>query len=164
MYANSDQALSYSIVLDRMVGTAQAAYEVIYLVYSSSRKEFVLKKFTKTAKQRVDWINNLIRDTEIIEYYAASGEEHNLNYPTNGDSCYKYFKPCEYFGICNMSNASLTAMLGNSEANKSFDYTDNVAYVFKLSEIVNSQVARLENEGYQLDTQVAENDGELFDC
>ena len=150
MYENSDQALSYSIVLDKIVdGTGSANYKVFYLIYSSPKQEWLVKVFTKSAKRRFDWINNLIRDCELIEYYQSTAvSEEAIPYPTNGASCYEFFSPCKYFGSCDMDDDSLHLFYKRDAAGagaKSFDYVDNTNYVFTLAEIIERQV-ELANE------------------
>lgn len=149
-YGKSDQALSYSIVLDRAVGHTQASYRVFYLIYSSSAQTWYLKEFVKHAKMRLDWINNLVRDTDIISYYQASSESDGIPYPTNGASCYNFFRECEYYYTCEMEDESILMMYKSNRETASFDYTDRADFVFTLDEIINAQIARIE-EGSGID-------------
>lgn len=164
-YGKSDQALSYSIVLDRAVGHSQSSYKVFYLIYSSSAQQWILKEFVKHAKMRLDWINNLVRDTDIIMYYQGSAESDGIPYPTNGASCYNFFRECEYYHTCDMEDASLLRIYGKQQA-VSFDYTDRATFVFTLDEIISSQIAKIENStGVELtlDSQLGGGNGQLIE-
>lgn len=144
LYANSNQALGYSIILDKLVHEhAQSSYKVFYLVYCSPQQDWEVRSYPKQVKRRFDWINNLIRDCEIIEYYQQAAAEGGIPYPTDGSSCYQFFQPCRYFGSCTMENESLSEFYKNDEAQ--FAKEDNVHFVFTLEEIINTQVALAES-------------------
>lgn len=143
-YGKSSQALSYSIVLDKAVGHSQASYKVFYLIYSSSKQVWYLKDFVKIAKSRLDWINNLIRTTWIITMYEDASREQGIPYPTNGSSCYDFFRECSYYHTCEMEDASLVTMYGKGNKDTAFNYQDNADFVFTLDEIIHSQIARID--------------------
>lgn len=154
-YGKSSQALSYSVVLDAAVGASNTAYKVFYLVWSSSAQRFFIFEFTKQAKHRLDWLNNIIRDCERISYYQAAADE-GIPYPNNqGANCYAFFRQCEYYTTCDMEDSTLKMALGSgSEADtESFDYTDRTDFVFTLEQIVNTQIEKIEHHtGHALDT------------
>jgi len=153
IYGKSGQALSYSIVLDHVVGHANASYKIFYLVWSSSQQKFFFMPFNKQAKQRLDWINNLIRDTEIIQYYQASAED-GIPYPTNGASCFNFFRQCEYYSTCEMEDETLLRVYGKGTSDEavSFEYQDNTDFIFTLDDIINTQVDKIEHHtGLDLD-------------
>jgi hypothetical protein len=147
IYANSDQALSYSIVLDKLVdGEAQSSYQVFYLVYTSPDQKWVLRSYPKEVKRRFDWINNIVRAAEIIEYYHSAAED-GIPYPTNGSACYEYFTPCRYFGVCHYDNSSLELLYKRRADDDSqvFDHEDNAHFIFTLEEIITAQVKLAES-------------------
>lgn len=163
MYSNSDQALSYSIVLDHAVGHQNTSYKVFYLIYSSSLQQWILKTFTKQAKQRLDWINNLIRDTEMIDYYEVSAKD-GIPYPTNGASCYNFFRPCEYYNVCEMEDESLKLIFRGIDDSSSFEIEDNTDFVFSIDEIINSQIAKVQHTtGIELTPTAGDNNGQLIE-
>jgi hypothetical protein len=143
-YGRSDQALSYSIVLDHAMGYSKTSYKVFYLIYSSSNQQWILMSFNKNAKQRLDWINNLIRDTELIEYYQG-GADAGIPYPTNGASCYNFFRECEYYRVCDMEDESLKTIYGAKPESQSFHIEDKATLIFTLDDIINSQIAKVED-------------------
>lgn len=100
-YKNSSQALGYSVILDSL-GTEQQSFDVLYLVYNTRAQEFQQLLFTKFFHQKVDFINSLVMDTELITKYEAAG-----HFPKYGESCYNYFRNCEFYDVCGLSNASL---------------------------------------------------------
>lgn len=165
-YAKSDQALSYSIVLDAVVGHQQASYKVFYLIYSSSAQQWILKEFNKEARLRLNWINNLIRDCEWISYLQTSAEQDGIPYPANGGSCYNFFRECEYFRTCEMEDSSLELLYGKIQGNaQSFDYTDKADFIFTIDEVISMQISRIESDtGALIDyTTEDNNDGTIIE-
>ena len=153
IYGNSSQALSYSIVLDQVVGHSKASYMVMYLIWSSSRQNWIVFKFPKVAKQRLNWINNLQRDCQLLQFYEE-GAEQGVPYPENGNSCYAFFRPCEYYQVCDLEDNNIMSMYKSPTGdNKSFEYEDRVDFEFKLDDIINSQVAKIESStGLEIET------------
>ena len=105
-YANSYQALGYSVVVDAIahsLGNIDADYEVLYVVYSSKSREFQLLPFTKSKTQRAEWLQDLLLDHAMIEKYSELGF-----FPKRGENCInKYGRQCDWFGSCQMRNSSL---------------------------------------------------------
>ena len=101
-YKNSAQAIGYSIVLDALFPTL-SAYEVLYLVYQTKSESYQQLPFEKSYYSRALWIRELLLDIECIKMY----EETEI-YPMHGESCYSYFRECEYLNICTLSTANIT--------------------------------------------------------
>lgn len=112
VYKNSAQAIGYSIVLDHIFPEL-SSYEVLYLVYTTKDREFNPIPFTKTYLQRALWIQELLMDVEIIEKYAAASV-----YPMRGESCFSFFRECEYFQTCTLSTEYLTRPCTPAEEDK----------------------------------------------
>lgn len=93
-YKNSGQALGYSIVLDR-IEPGNSSYKVLYLVLSSKDLEYTALPFTKSFLQRAEWVHAFLLDIEMIKMYWA-----NSFWPQNGQSCFNFFRECEYFQNC----------------------------------------------------------------
>jgi len=96
-YKNSAQAVGYSIVLDHLYPDV-SSYEVLYLVYSSTEMEIVPLDFTKSLAQRAEWLQDILFDIDNIRAYDESGV-----YPRRGESCFNFFRQCQYFQTCTMS-------------------------------------------------------------
>jgi hypothetical protein len=129
-YKNSSQALGYSVILDSL-GTEQQSFDVLYLVYNTRAQEFQQLLFTKFFHQKVDFINSLVMDTELITKYEAAG-----HFPKYGESCYNYFRNCEFYDVCGLSNASLI------QPDKAY-IADTTEYTIELSllDIINAMEA-----------------------
>jgi hypothetical protein len=141
MYANSTQALSYSVVVDALASEASAVgtdYEVLYIVFSSKTRGFTLLPFGKTKTQRAEWLQDILLDHASISNYRR------LNFfPKRGESCYNYsFRSrCRWFGQCTMSNESLYPGVTLRKVEDIGDVED-VDYKFTLSELLAAQKDR----------------------
>ena len=101
-YKNSAQAIGYSIVLDAIFDSL-SSYQVLYLIYQTHSRDYTTIPFVKTYLQRALWIQELLLDIETIKLYEGSGV-----YPMRGESCYNFFRDCEYLQSCTMSNTYIT--------------------------------------------------------
>jgi hypothetical protein len=137
MYANSGQALGYSVVVDaisKQIGADGTEYEVLYIVYSSSSREFQLLPFGKSRTQRAAWLQDVLLDHASISTY-----ERISFYPSRGESCLNRFGgTCKWFGQCTMKSSSLfpgveLAVLSDVDSVEALDFK------FKLSELVAAQ-------------------------
>lgn len=106
-YKNSFQGVGYGVVLDAIASGqgAESDYFVDYYVYKTKSREFELMPFLKSNLQRMSWLSQLLLEVEKLQLYDRMGM-----FPMHGESCYNFFRPCEYFGICEMSNSSLVDM------------------------------------------------------
>lgn len=114
-YKNSAQAIGYSIVLDSIFPDL-SSYEVLYLIYNTKSGEYLPIPFQKTYLQRALWIRELLLDIEMIKLY----EEAEV-YPMHGESCYSFFRECEYLNTCQLSTQYLTKPCTPEEEDKT-DY------------------------------------------
>lgn len=139
-YANSYQALGYSVVVDAIahsLGFDSPDYEVLYIVYSSKSREFQLLPFTKSKTQRAEWLQDLLLNHAMIAKYQELGF-----FPKRGESCInKYGRQCNWFGSCHMRNSSLfpgveVPVLSAIENLESLDFS------FTLSELIAAQETR----------------------
>jgi hypothetical protein len=101
-YKNSAQAIGYSIVLDAIFEHL-SSYQVLYLIYQTHSRDYTTIPFVKTYLQRALWIQELLLDIETIKLYEGAGV-----YPMRGESCYNFFRDCEYLQSCTMSNTYIT--------------------------------------------------------
>lgn len=105
MYKNSAQALGYSVVLD-VIAPKNSDYEVMYLPYLTKSQEFEILTFPKTYLQRALWIRELLLDIETIKMYHEAEV-----FPMRGESCFSFYRECEYLNLCQLSNTHLTKPL-----------------------------------------------------
>jgi hypothetical protein len=102
-YKNSAQAIGYSIVLDAIFPEL-SSYRVIYLIYSTKSLDYDQLEFSKSYVQRARWIRELVLDCEILTSY-----NQNDLYPMRGESCFTYFRECQYMGLCQMDTDRLVS-------------------------------------------------------
>ena len=136
-YANSNQALGYSVVVDaiaKQLGLVGSEYEVLYIVYSSKEQEFKLLSFTKSRTQRAEWIQDVLLDQANLGTYQRISF-----YPKRGENCInKYGFKCSRFGDCTMHTDSLfpgvvPAKLTDIHSVESLDFT------FTLEQLIAAQ-------------------------
>lgn len=134
-YKNSSQAIGYSVVLD-VIYPELSAYEVLYLVYQTKSKEYTPIPFEKSYLQRALWIQELLLDIESIKMY-----EDAEVYPMRGESCFSFFRECEYFNTCQLSTKYLTKPCTENEV-------DHTEYQIKLSlsDLLETQLKKTEKE------------------
>lgn len=140
-YKKSNQAVGYSVVIDKaaeLLGSGNT-FDVQYLVYMTKQMRYESLPFIKTPKDRADFVSNLITDIQYIDMLEAQDY-----YPTNGASCFAFFRECEYYSTCHMSNEALELMKakasddGNDEV---FEETgdDFAVFNFKLEDLLKQQ-------------------------
>lgn len=133
-YGNSRQALSYSVVLDRIVEGA-ASYKVWYIVYQTETEDYEFLPFTKTAIEKARWIKGMLVDFEHLARY-----EEEKFYPQYDHSCVEFFRPCQYYGTCGMSDKSLLASPEELETRVQKELETEYTFTFTLEEIIQQQL------------------------
>lgn len=141
-YANSSQALGYSVIVDAIAKEIAAdgtEYEVLYIVYSSKSREFQLLPFGKTRSQRAEWLQDTLLDHASLDTYKR------INfYPKRGENCInRYGYRCNWFGNCTMRNESLFpgVELKQLPADE-LHSIEALDFVFKLEDLVATQKER----------------------
>lgn len=138
-YKNSGQALGYSVVLDSLF-PGLSSYSVLYFVYSTNTLEFTCLPFAKSFGQRAEWIRSLVFDVQDIQRYEEVGF-----YPKRGESCYSFFRDCEYLNNCHLSTAYLAKPL--AETKEQMEVAEaRYTHKFNLVDIIDSQVTRNSTE------------------
>jgi PD-(D/E)XK nuclease superfamily len=136
-FANSNQALGYSVVVDRiaqLIGAEGTEYEVLYIIFSSKSREFTLLPFGKTRTQRAEWLQDTLLDHSAIATYQRIGF-----YPKRGENCVNRFgRKCQWFGQCQMSNDTLFPGVSAPPLELVTD-VESLDYQFKLSELITAQ-------------------------
>lgn len=136
MYKNSGQALGYSVVLD-ILFPSLSSYSVLYLVYESRSMEYVELEYQKSLLQRALWLQELLIDTKKISMY-----EEFETYPMHGESCFNFFRECEYLGTCTLNIANLikpldSAMLASMESRE-----EDYKYKISFEDLIAAQIKK----------------------
>lgn len=102
MYANSGQALGYSIVLDTIAGEEKSDYGVYYFVGqlgAGNGYQPVIHPllFNKTLSDRYNWFISMLMDVQRLEGML----EINV-FPMRGHNCLQYMRPCRQFSTCQL--------------------------------------------------------------
>lgn len=125
-FKNSAQAVGYSIVLDALFPDL-SSYKVQYLPYLTKQEKFEPMDFTKDYLSRALWIKELLLDIETLKMY----DSHNI-YPMRGESCYDWYRECEYFTLCAMNTERLVPALTDEMVAK-IEKDNDEKYQIKLT-------------------------------
>ena len=136
MYKNSGQALGYSVVLD-ILFPKLSSYTVLYLVYETRSYEYKELPFTKSLLQRALWLQELLIDCKRVELYESFG-----SYPMHGESCFDFFRECEYLGLCTLSTDSFTKKLTTKMIAAIEKDQERYQFVVDFHDLVAAQIAK----------------------
>ncbi len=139
-FKNSGQALGYSVVLD-ILFPKLSSYEVLYLVYETKSYAYVELPFEKSLLQRALWLQELLIDTQLVDIYESYGV-----YPMHGESCFDFFRECEYLGLCTLDTANITKPLTTKILDKIEADNANYDFVLDFYELVESQISKGESD------------------
>lgn len=134
-FVNSAQGLGYSLVVDAIAsleGKQQAdSFEVMYLIFTTpDGGEWNELSVPHSHSDRALWLRGIVADIRKIAEYSET--EY---FPQYGESCYSYFRQCDYFGICGMSDTSL--MLDRAQEIKEDE--SKYAFVFEFMDLLKAQ-------------------------
>lgn len=135
-YKNSAQAIGYSIILDHLFPD-HSSYEVLYLVYKTKSREYDPLPFTKSYLQRALWIRELLLDLEVIKLY----EQADI-YPMRGESCFTFFRECEYLYTCTLSTDKLTDPVTEAEIQKITDSHETYQLNIGIEDLIKAQLRK----------------------
>lgn len=135
-YKNSGQALGYSVVLD-ILFPELSSYKVLYLVYETKTMEYKELPFEKSLLQRALWLQELLIDCQKIELYNSYE-----TYPMHGESCFDFFKECEYLGLCTLQTKNLTKPLNEKHLKDIDKDLDSYQFTVDFMELVESQIEK----------------------
>lgn len=133
-YKNSAQAIGYSIVLDTLFPSL-SSYEVLYLVYQTKSESYAQLPFEKSYYSRALWIRELLLDIELLKMYESSSI-----YPMHGESCYEFFRECEYLQTCTLSTERLTSPLSSEDTQKLEDQLSEFQIHVTLDDLIKTQL------------------------
>lgn len=134
-YGNSEQPLGYSIVLDRVVQDLKLTQEfhVLYLVYSSTNREYVTLPFTKNRVHRMEWLQELLLE------HASINTFRKLNFfPKNGEACWSFGSRCPHYGICDLKSMQRTDFKEFVLNEAKDNLPEPVDFVFTLGELTSA--------------------------
>ena len=132
-YKNSAQALGYSLVVDTVAEQLKADasnYEVLYCVYKAGLLEWEAIPFVKTRYQRAAWLFDIRLDCSILQMYRDQG-----HFPIHGESCYSYFRQCEFFTTCDIKSDLEFLMKSNMWEAVTTEKVEGVDFYFHINEI-----------------------------
>lgn len=135
-YSNSDQALSYAIVVD-MLGAS--SYTVMYTIYCVPEQRWVQFEFVKTVDLKLEWLQDQLVTSQQIDDYT----EMNF-FPRRGRNCMAYNRRCEYYETCQLPSNKVFGLtfaeLPRITTVENIDAIEPVDYYAKLSDIVTKHV------------------------
>jgi hypothetical protein len=142
LYSNSDQALSYAVVIDMLGGNS---FDVLYTVYAVPAQEWISFNFVKQGHKKAEWIQDQLLMHQQIESYQT------INFfPKRGRSCFNFMKRCEYYEDCDLDAQTRFGMtfddlpvIGKMEQIAAIEYID---FATTLTEIVNRQKEKLNDD------------------
>jgi hypothetical protein len=140
MWANSNQGLSYSVVVDKIANLIGApptdSYDVIYSVYKTSEKKWEAFRVQKNYTEKAEWLQQILLDISILQMYDNANA-----WPKHGEHCYNFFRQCEYYGVCGMSDQYL---IGDPDAVEEIkELEQDYDFVFTLGELIDTQLEKL---------------------
>ena len=136
LYQNSGQAIGYSLILDQIVGEL-ADYDVLYYAYSAKGEEWHHFPFAKTVTMKLEWIQDRLIDAGHIQQYFQLN-----HFPKNGGSCFKFNRPCQYFGECDLVNKDIVEKLPELTDSRE-EYP--VDFYYDVQELIEGQKGRMES-------------------
>lgn len=135
-YKNSGQALGYSIVLDKIAGSQNSEYDVLYLIGKLNSKslggfspEVQFKTYPKTLQNRLNWFITLGMDVNRLTAMI----DMNV-FPMRGGSCLQYMRPCKHFSTCGMQSLDRYKIAEEDTIDYQFTYN--------LEELINDHLDR----------------------
>lgn len=137
-YKNSAQAIGYSIVLDHLFPD-KSSYDVLYLVYKTKAREYDTLPFTKSYLQRALWIRELLLDLDVIALYETAEI-----YPMRGESCFTFFRECEYLLTCTLATEKLTDPLTAEQEKDIMESHDKYQIQITIHDLIDSQLRKEE--------------------
>lgn len=134
-YRNKGQHKGYKLIIDavsRRLGLPiMSSYDAYYGVYKPMKEEWHRFNFKTSNVTLARWIKGLLIQKERIMMMAESNF-----FPINGSACYKYYKPCKYFGVCESDDAMLFGKNWEKVEPRKEDGSKVYQFHFKLDELI----------------------------
>lgn len=134
-YRNKGQHKGYKLVIDavsrRLNLPVANSYDALYGVYKPMKEEWYRFNFKTSNVTLARWLKGLMIQKERIIMMA----ENNF-FPINGASCFKYYKPCKYFGTCEASDDMLFGKNWEKLEPRLENPNEVYKFHFKLDELI----------------------------
>lgn len=130
-YANSFQGSSYNAVLQKIIG--RPIRDVKYMIAEFPGGGQQVFDLVKSPSQKLNWLTSLGFDTQMLESFRL-----HKHFPMRGASCMDFFRPCKYFGLCELSSASIGKMALDGEYLPQPIEADKYHFTFTLEELLES--------------------------
>lgn len=136
VYGNSDQALSYSLVVE---ASGETEYAVMYTVYSAPAQKWMQFEFVKSTLQKAHWLQDQIFIHSQLDMYS----QFNL-FPTRGANCFNFGRRCKYYESCDFDSQKVFGKkYSDLDAATSLEDLEErigkIDYKFKWQEIIEAQ-------------------------
>lgn len=141
MYSNSNQGLSYGVILDK-IAPGNSSFEVYYYVYSPTIEDWEVYPFVKSRVDKADWIRTVLYDTGNIDNCLKSGF-----FPKQGESCFEFYRACQFYGSCDMSKKAIHAGPLTLEKRVQAKLEEKYDFIFTLEEIIDQQLENIKSNG-----------------
>lgn len=135
-FKNSGQALGYSVVLD-ILFPSLSSYTVMYLVYETKSYDYKELPFQKSLLQRALWLQELLIDTQLVETY----DSYDV-YPMHGESCFDFFRECEYLSLCTLSTENLVKPLDSGMLERIAKEEERYDFIIDFNDLVDAQLEK----------------------
>lgn len=136
-FKHSGQNLGYKVMLDTLVpllGLPETSSDrVNYFIYRTFAYEWEGLPFQKSKTQCALWIKNLLLDKKRVIDYATDNY-----FPMYGESCFDFFRPCQFFGSCELHNTSIFPSTAAPKVR--VDKAEDYPYKFNLKDIIDAQL------------------------
>lgn len=140
-YKNQGQGIGYKLVVDaisRRLDIQQSEdYDILYCVYNTTKEEWFRFDFTKSSKVLAKWIK-----TQLANQSSVTAMIQNNFFPMNGNSCFNFFRPCKYYGLCEADDYMLFGP-GYNKITPKKDKEGMIMFEFQIDEIVDTLMEKV---------------------
>lgn len=102
-WQNAEQGNGYSLVLPAILPNENSQrYMLYYLVGMTRLKKWIEYPFVKTAQHKLDFLQDLLAETRVIEFY-----ESLPRFPMRGTACSAWGRQCNWLDLCHLPTEKL---------------------------------------------------------
>lgn len=141
LYSNSEQSLSYALVVDSL---GSSEYDVLYTIYSTTEQRWIQFEFTKSPRAKAEWVQSQFFTNSDLELYG----DHNF-FPKNGASCIHFGRRCEYYESCDFNTVKVYKKRFTElpmATMESIEEIEKMDFKFKVSDILKQQQSNIRGE------------------
>lgn len=136
-YRNSAQPIIYGIIIDNIAGNlkASSSFDVLYMIGRSKTQDIIPMPFTKTPADKAEVLMSILVDKQTVETF-----EELEYYPKRGESCFSYFRRCDYYLRCHLPHDQLKSE-EYSESDDEVIYSEltDPTFMFTIDELLDRQ-------------------------